>query len=134
MYYAHRPRGSAGVAFAHAAGPERVVDDLIRRYLGATRRAGRGALAHGTPSGEDAVMVAAGFSDPHRVRVAGRVHERSDDDIVASVFSLSRAAPHLFGERIHEFECDLRRLLRHSSPERRFAERAREIELVIWAK
>jgi hypothetical protein len=49
-----------------------------------------------------------------------------------SVFSLSWAAPHLFADRIGTFENELRRLLRRASPDARFAERAREIELVIW--
>jgi hypothetical protein len=66
--------------------------------------------------------------------VDGHIHERSEDEIVASVFSLSRAAPHLFGARVREFETALRRLLGQASPTRRFAERAREIELVIWAR
>jgi SAM-dependent methyltransferase len=114
--------------------PRAEIEDLIRAYLGPIRRAGRTTLAEGTPSGEDAVMVAAGFSGPRRVTVAGRSYDRSEDEIVASVFSLSWAAPHLFAERIGEFEAELRRLLRRAAPDGRFAERAREIELVIWAK
>ncbi|MDX6655048.1 MAG: hypothetical protein QOH18_2318, partial [Solirubrobacterales bacterium] len=51
--------------------PRAAIDDLIRTYLGATRRAGRATLPAGTPSGEDDVMVAAGFSGPERLRVAG---------------------------------------------------------------
>jgi hypothetical protein len=60
------------------------------------------------------------------------MHERSEDDVVASVFSLSWAAPHLFGGRREDFERELRRLLRRTSPEGRFAEHARDVELVIW--
>jgi len=113
--------------------PRAQIEDLIRAYVGATRRAGGTTLPEGTRSGEDAVMAAAGFSGPRRVTVPGRIHERSEDEVVASVFSLSWAAPHLLGERIGEFEAELRGLLRRASPEGRFAERAREIELVIWA-
>ena len=79
-------------------------------------------------------MVAAGFSGPRRVTVAGHIYERSEEEVVASVFSLSWAAPHLFADRIGTFENELRRLLRRASPDGRFAERAREIELVIWTK
>jgi hypothetical protein len=115
--------------------PPRVeIAELIREYLGPTRRAGATALPGGTPSGEDDVLVAAGFSGPRRVSVPGHVHERSEDEVVASVFSLSWAAPHLFDDRIAEFETDLRQLLRRTSPDGRFAERARAVELVIWAK
>jgi hypothetical protein len=40
----------------------------------------------------------------------------------------------LFGERLGEFEAELRELLRRTSPEGRFCERAREIELVLWTR
>jgi SAM-dependent methyltransferase len=106
--------------------PRAEIAELVHRYLGPTRR-------DGVP-GEDAVMIAAGFRGPRRVTVAGHVHERSEDEVVASVLSLSWAAPHLFGARLPDFERELRALLRRTSPEGRFAERAREIELVIWTK
>ena len=80
-------------------------------------------------------MRAAGFSGPRRLEVGGgRVHARSEDDVVASVYSLSSAAPHLFGERLADFEAELRALLRRASPQGRFAERAREVELVVWRR
>ena len=106
--------------------PRAEIADLVYEYLGPTRREGL--------SGEDEVLVAAGFSGLRRVIVRGHDHKRSEDDVVASVFSLSWAAPHLFGDRIAEFETDLRELLRRRSPDGRFAERARDVELVIWAK
>jgi SAM-dependent methyltransferase len=113
--------------------PREEIADLVRAYLGPVRRAGRGKLPAGTAAGEEEVMFAAGFKGPSRLEVGGgRVFERSEDDVVASVFSLSSAAPHLFGERLAEFETELRDLLRQTSPDGRFAERAREIELVIW--
>ena len=62
------------------------------------------------------------------------MHERSEDDVVASVFSLSSAAPHLFGDRLAEFEAELRDLLRATSPDGRFAERQREIALDVWRR
>jgi SAM-dependent methyltransferase len=114
--------------------PHAEIGDLIHEYLGPTRRAGATTLAKGTPAGEDAVMLAAGFSGPRRVTVAGHLYERSEEEVVASVFSLSWAAPHLFADRIGKFETELRRLLRRASPTGRFAEHAREIELVIWTK
>jgi SAM-dependent methyltransferase len=104
--------------------PRDEIAELVFSYLGRTRRDGL--------SGEDEVLAAAGFSGPRRVVVPGHLHERSEDEVVASVFSLSWAAPHLFDERITEFETDLRRLLRRVSPGGRFAEQAREVELVIW--
>jgi SAM-dependent methyltransferase len=114
--------------------PRAAIAALIRTYLGATRRAGRTTISTGTPSGEEEVMRAAGFSEPVRERVAGHVHERSEDDVVASVFSLSSAAPHLFGDRREAFEGELRTLLRRTSPAGRFAEQARAVELVVWRR
>ena len=113
--------------------PRDAIRELVRAHLGDARRAGAGSLPTGPPSGEEDVLRAAGFPPPRRVEVAGAgIFERSEDDVVASVFSLTSAAPHLFGDRLAEFEADLRNLLRATSPERRFAERQREIELVIW--
>jgi SAM-dependent methyltransferase len=57
--------------------------------------------------------------------------ERSEDDVVSSVFSLSYAAPHLFGERAGEFEAELRALLHGRGP---FQERPRSITLTIWER
>ena len=113
--------------------PREAIDALVRSYLGPVRRAGRAALPDGTASGEDEILAAAGFSGPRRLEVGGgRVFERSEDDVVASVFSLSSAAPHLFGERLDEFEAELRALLRRASPDGRFAERARDVGVAIW--
>ena len=79
-------------------------------------------------------MVAAGFGGPRRLVVAdSRVLERTEDDVVASVYSRTSSAPHLFGERLAEFEAELRALLRRTAPDGRFSERMREIELVVWS-
>jgi hypothetical protein len=43
-------------------------------------------------------------------------------------------APHLFGDRLDVFEAELRALLRETSPDGRFSERAREIALELWTK
>ena len=114
--------------------PRKEISCLVDRYLGPVRRAGRGARPDPV-SGEEQVMVAAGYRGPVRVDVGGgRVFERSEDDVVASVYSLSYAAPHLFGERLGEFEAELRALLRSVSPAGVFSERQREVELAIWRR
>jgi SAM-dependent methyltransferase len=117
------------------APPRDEITELVHRYVGPVRRAGQGQLPDGTPSGEEDVMLAAGYSGPQRVVVSrGEVFERSEDEIVASVYSLSSAAPHLFGHRLADFEAELRQVLRASSPEGCFCERARDLELVIWRR
>jgi len=128
-------RGSDDDGLPGPAPPHEAIDELVKVYLGPVRRAGRGTLPHGTPSGEEDAMLAAGFEAPRRLEVGGgRVLERAEDDVVASVYSRSSSTPHLFGERRDEFERELRALLRQSSPHGRFCERTQEIELVIWRR
>ena len=115
--------------------PRGRVDALVASYLGPVRRAGKGSLPSGTASDEDAVLVTAGFVGPRRLNVGGgQVFARSEDEIVASVYSLSSAAPHLFGERLDSFEKELRTLLRNVSSTGEFWERTEEIGLSIWEK
>ncbi len=120
-------------ALPYPSPPHDAINELVRRYLGPLRRAGQGALPHGTPDDEAAVLGEAGFGGPERVRVpAGGVLVRTADDVVAWVYSLSGSAPHLFEERGDEFETDLRRLLHDASPSDRFAEQAPDTEVFVW--
>jgi SAM-dependent methyltransferase len=113
--------------------PRAEIGDLVARYLGTTQRAGQGLLPNGTPGKEDEIYRRAGFKGPERIDVArGEVFERTEDQIVASVFSLSSAAPHLFGDRLAEFEDELRELLKRASPSGLFHERAFDMVLDIW--
>jgi SAM-dependent methyltransferase len=152
FHWLDRPRVAAAVfellelggAFVHVGAtthqgegdvPRDEITALVQGYLGPVRRAGQGELPDGTRSDEDAAIAAAGFTGPVRIEVpGGQVYVRTEDDVVASVFSLSSAAPHLFGERLAEFEAELRRLLRRASPGGRFSERAGEIGLKVWTR
>lgn len=117
------------------APPHERIGDLVRRYLGPERRAGRGTLVNGTPGGEDLVLARAGFENFERhVVPAGEVVDRTADDIVAWVFSRSDSAPHLFGAELEDFERELRAVLRETSPDDRFAERLPATEIKIWRK
>ncbi|RCG19158.1 class I SAM-dependent methyltransferase [Sphaerisporangium album] len=117
------------------APPYARIGDLVRRYLGPVRRAGQGTLVNGTPNREDLVLARAGFENFERHIVpAGEVVDRTPDDIVAWVFSRSDSAPHLFGDRLEDFERDLREVLRHASPDDRFAERLPATEIMTWRK
>lgn len=119
----------------HPAPPFERIGALVRGYLGEVRRAGQGVLLHGTPNREDLVLARAGFEDFRRLVVpAGGVVDRSTDDVVAWVFSRSDTAPHLFGERLGDFERDLRELLREASPGGVFAERLPDTEIMYWHK
>jgi hypothetical protein len=107
--------------------------ELVGRYLGPIPRAGQGVLRYGSPDGEAIVLRNAGFQEPERVLVpAGGVQMRNADDVVTWVSSLSGSAPHLFGDRLGEFETDLRRLLHDCSPSGLFAEQPPNTEIFIW--
>ncbi|WP_406010804.1 class I SAM-dependent methyltransferase [Streptomyces sp. NBC_00637] len=119
----------------HPAVPGAAIDELVGHYLGPVRRAGRGVLPRGTPGGEAAVLARAGFSGPRRLVAPGAPPlERTVDDVVAGVFSMSFSAPHLFGARHDAFEADLRRLLREASASGRFSERPPGTEVFVWRR
>jgi SAM-dependent methyltransferase len=114
------------------APPVEAIDELRRTYLGEDRRAGQG-IRNSSPGDEAAVFRDAGFAGPEIVVVPdGRIIVRSVDDLVAQTFSLSSTAPHLFGDRLPEFEADLRRLLAEASPGGTFSARLPDNELKIW--
>ena len=129
-------RGAASdEQLSHPQPPRQEIGELVERYLGPVRRAGQGSLPGGTPSGEGEIMVAAGFAGPRRRVLDGRrVLQRSEDEIVASIFSVSGSAPHLFGSRVAEFERDLRQVLRRVSPAGRFCEVSQPLQLIIWTR
>ncbi len=119
-------------ATAHPAIPLDGMRALVRTYLGPVRRAGQGVRPI-TPDGETIVLERAGFDAPQILRVPGpQKVDRTTDDIVALVFSGSDAAPHLFGERLLEFEAELRALLAHQSPSGVFTQPVPDTEVRIW--
>jgi SAM-dependent methyltransferase len=131
--------GVAGdLPLPHPRPPGREIDGLVKRFLGPRRRAGQGSLPEVSISEADRgsheaeIYRAAGFSGPTRIEVPGPVVIRSADDVVASMFSLSSAAPHLFGDRVDDFETALRELLAEVSPEGRFSEQMRETAVDVW--
>jgi SAM-dependent methyltransferase len=124
----HAPPGT----LPFPAPPGDALDQLRRRYLGSDRRAGQG-IRNTSPDGEDEVFQRAGFLPARTVTVPDqRVIERTADDVVAGVFSLSSTAPHLFGGRRADFEKDLRQILAEASPAGRFSFRLPDNILRIW--
>jgi SAM-dependent methyltransferase len=122
----------AGTELPRPRPPWQAIGELVERYLGTQRRAGQGTLPAGTPGGEDEVYRAAGLAGPQRLEVPGRMVERTADQVAASVYSLSSAAPHLFGDRLQEFDRELRRLLAQASADGYFSEQMRSTALDIW--
>lgn len=112
--------------------PDDALDQLRRRYLGNDRRAGR-SIRNTSPSGEDEVFQQAGFMPAETVTVPDqRAIERNVDDIVATVFSTSSSAPHLFGDRQQDYEQDMREILAQASPSGRFSLCLPDNLLRIW--
>jgi SAM-dependent methyltransferase len=115
--------------------PDEEISALVESYLGDQRRAGQGVLQFGTASEEGSVLGAAGFAQVRTVVVAGReVTQRSVDDLVASVFSSSNSAPHLFGTQLDRFETELRDLLVRASDEGRFSQWVGDIQLDFYER
>ena len=126
------------VQLPHPRPPWRQIDALIIEFLGQERRAGRG-YRQVEPVSEDErgqleaqIFRAAGFTGPTRREVPGWVVNRSEDEVVASVFSLSYATPHLFGDQVGSFEHELRTVLKEVSPTGQFSEEMREIAVDLW--
>ncbi len=117
----------------HPRPPHDEIKALVQRWLGDVPRAGQGFLRHGTPSGEPEVLAAAGFDGPTEVVVpTEEVVVRAVDDVVATAFSLSGSAPHLFGDDVVAFERELRALLADASPSGLFAEQLDDASLRIY--
>jgi hypothetical protein len=120
---------------AYPAPPYEEIRALTRHYLGPVQRAGQGVLKYGSASGEDAILLQAGFIGPERLQIeAGNELVRSVDDLVAWTFSMSGSAPHLFGDRLSAFENDLRSMLAKASHVGCFSELPPDTEVVIWRK
>jgi SAM-dependent methyltransferase len=108
--------------------PRAEIAELVERWLGSTRRAGRGVRVFGEDPKD--VLDRAGLRNRREIEVErDERFDRSEDEIVASVFSQSYSAPHLFADRVGEFERELRALLRGRGP---FSERPRSITLTLW--
>lgn len=108
-----------------------VVEELRVRYLGPDRRAGQ-SVRNTSPDGEDAVFQRAGFPSMEEITVPdGRVLERSVDDAVANVLSMSGTAPHLFGDRLDAFVTELRHALVPHAP---FAVTLGDSSVRIWRR
>jgi SAM-dependent methyltransferase len=101
-------------------GPPRIphdeIGELVRKYLGPTRRAGRSTPPAQALSPQDA-LAGTRFGAP-RVIFAPGLPDRVQDveGVLSNYFSMSWAAPHLFGDRVEEFAGEVRELLRDRSP------------------
>jgi SAM-dependent methyltransferase len=91
--------------------PHAEIEALVAKYLGPTKRAGRGNAPKRTHRFED-VLVRTRFGAPRSIFVPGIPDLlRDSESVLSGYFSLSSAAPHLFGDRVDDFAAEVRDLL-----------------------
>jgi SAM-dependent methyltransferase len=119
-------------------GPPRIphdeIEELVRKYLGPARRAGQGTAPAQALSLRDA-LASTRFGAP-RVTYAPGIPDltRDIESVVSGYFSMSWAAPHLFGDRAEEFADEVRALLRQRSPEGVFWDWPGDTEVMLARK
>jgi SAM-dependent methyltransferase len=119
-------------------GPPRIphdeIEELVRKYLGPTRRAGQSTPPVQALSPQDA-LAGTRFGAP-RVIFAPGIPDliRDIESVVSGYFSMSFAAPHLFGDRVEEFAGEVRELLRGRAPEGVFWDWPGDTEVMLARK
>lgn len=81
------------------------IKTVLAEFLGDRRRAGAGTYRRPTPYTDD--LEGSAFSASKQLKVPVR-RERSLDSVIGYLHSTSFAAPHLFGDRLEEFDDALR--------------------------
>jgi SAM-dependent methyltransferase len=114
--------------------PHDEIHALIGRYLGPRRRAGRGFRSE-PPDRHEEALARTRFGASRSVFAAGRPDIVQDvDGVVANFFSMSLAAPHLFGDERDAFETDLRALLAARSANGQFWDWPGDTEILLACK
>lgn len=124
-----RPAGPGLPPIPHAE-----IKAVVARYLGSTRRSGQGTTPARTHTFED-VLVTTRFGMPRVVFLPGLPDlVRDTESVLSGYLSMSWAAPHLFGDRIGDFEAEVRELLTAISPEGQFWDWPGDTEVVLASK
>jgi len=114
--------------------PHTEITALVEKYLGSTRRAGRGIAPVRTHRYED-VLVRTRFGAPRSIFAPGIPDLlRDSESVLSGYFSLSSSAPHLFGNRVDDFAAEVRELLSSRSPEGIFWDWPGDTEVVLARK
>jgi ubiquinone/menaquinone biosynthesis C-methylase UbiE len=115
--------------------PHAEVRKLVLDYLGDSTRDYLATWNQGQPARFEDTLAQTRFRGSRTVYAPGRPDLITDvDGVVANCFSLSYAAPRWFGDRLAEFEADLRHLLLEYSPDGLFWDWPGDTELVIATK
>ena len=114
--------------------PHDEIRALVEKYLGTTRRVGRGVAPVRTHRFED-VLVRTRFGVPQQFFVPGIPDlVRDSESVLSGYLSLAISAPHLFGDRLDEFTGEVRALLASRSAGGVFWDWPGDTEVVIARK
>jgi SAM-dependent methyltransferase len=115
--------------------PHEAIRELIIEHLGEGTRRYLATWNVGQPARFEDTLLQTRFAGSRTIYAPGRPDLIRDvDAVIANYFSMSYAAPRLFGDRRAEFEADLRRLLQENSPSGAFWEWPGDTEFVIATK
>ena len=111
--------------------PHSEIEAIISRFLGPRRRSGQGFTAPRTHRFED-ILIQTRFGPPTSVFALGKVDlVRDVESVLSGYLSMSFAAPHLFAERLPEFEGEVRALLWSRSASGQFWDWPGDTEIVL---
>jgi hypothetical protein len=111
--------------------PHDDIKALVAKYLGSTRRAGRGIARERTHRFED-VLARTRFGVPRQLFVPGIPGLlRDSESVLSGYLSLSSSAPHLFGDRLDDFTGEVRALLASRSAEGIFWDWPGDTEVIM---
>jgi len=114
--------------------PHDEIEALVAKYLGPIRRAGQGTAPERTHRFED-VLARTRFGGTQQFLVPGIPDLlRDSESVLSGYFSLSSAAPHLFGDRLDDFAREVRVLLANRSAEGIFWDWPGDTEVVMTRK
>jgi SAM-dependent methyltransferase len=114
--------------------PHEAIYAIIDQYLGERRRAGQG-FARLPGERFEETFARTRFGTLRQIFAPGRPDIiRNIDDVLSNYFSMSYAAPHLFGDMRAQFESDVRAELARHSPSGLFWEWPGDTEILLANK
>jgi hypothetical protein len=114
--------------------PHDEIEALVEKYLGSTRRAGRGFAPVRNHRFED-VLGGTRFGAPRSLFAPGIPDLiRDSESVLYGYLSFSSSTPFLFGDRLEEFAHEVRELLKARSPEGVFWDWPGDTEVILARK
>ena len=122
------------VSPGHPRIPHDELQALVAKYLGSLDRRGQGTARARDHKFED-ILVQSRFGAPRSLFAPGVPDLMRDiDSVVSGYLSMSYSAPHLYGDRLHEFIAEARSLLEDQAPDGIFWDWPGDTEIVLAEK